>query len=189
MKPFPDDNSQPQPLPWLALWCVEFAMFFPSGPRWYAERFRTFRVAQYSGLLFDKPPGAWALRGGADGITEWAPVERANIGPRMRHVTDVVSAMPGCTREQAVEAAEGYLPASGRYGPLDRAISRGLIMVDWADGDHVRLFTSGAVRRIWYLRRELREPGITAARVNGIWAEIDELQAARAQSWAASDEA
>jgi hypothetical protein len=101
----------------------------------------------------------------------------------MKHITDIVSAMPGCTRELAVEAAEGYLPASGHYGPLDRAIARGLIVADWPDRYHVRLFTTGAARRIWYLRRELLEPGIAAGRVQYIHAEIDELQAAQAQTW------
>jgi hypothetical protein len=66
--PLAEDNSQPQPLPWLVLWCVEFAMFFPSGSAWYPERFRAFRVTEYSGLLFDKPPGSWALRENAAGI-------------------------------------------------------------------------------------------------------------------------
>jgi hypothetical protein len=48
-------------------------------------------------------------------------------------------------------------------------------VADWADREHVRLFISGAARRIWYLRAELRLPDTTAERASGIQQELDDM--------------
>ncbi len=124
-----------------------------------AERCRSFKVAQFSGYLNSKPWGAWGLGENADGCHQWKPIN-GRIGPKMLAIRDAVSIRPGCSREEAVPAVGGYLTDSGRYGPLGRALDVGLVIADWPDRDHVRLFASGAARRIWYLRRELLEPGL-----------------------------
>jgi hypothetical protein len=143
------------------LWCVEFGMLYPDDSGgWPAERCRSFAVLRFSGYLHGKPSGAWALLANTDGTCRWAPVQGARIGPKMRAIRDAVSAMPGCAKEEAVQAVDGYMPSSGRYRPLDRALRAGLIVADRPGRERVRLFASGAARRIWYLRRELREPGL-----------------------------
>ena len=66
-----------------------------------------------------------------------------------------MSAAPGCDIETAVAGAEGYLPSGGVYRLLERAIGAGLIVADWADREHARLFTTGATRRICYRQPQI----------------------------------
>jgi hypothetical protein len=130
------------------LWCVEFAMLYPDDSGgWLAERCRSFAVLQFSRYLHSKPSGAWALMENTNGTHQWAPVKSARIGPKMLAIRDAVSAMPGCTVEEAVQAVDAYMPDDGHYPPLDRALRAGLIVADWPDRERARLFATGAARR------------------------------------------
>lgn len=108
------------------------------------------------------------------------------IGPRMRQLHDVVSAMPGVSKRGALLAAG--LPVSGvnRDAPVHRAVSAGLILVERERSNRYRLFANERDRKRWHLRAELLRPGQPAERVAEIRAEISALDAERAASWAAS---
>jgi hypothetical protein len=144
---------------------------------------RSFEIGRFGFYLFTKPPGPWALRESANGRFEWMPAT-VRIGRKMRQLADIVSAVPGCGIETAVAGADGYLSASGIYKPLERAIAAGLVVADWADREHVRLFTTGIARRIWYLSAELQQPDTSTERIRGIHHELAELHAALAATWA-----
>jgi len=105
--------------------------------------------------------------------------EAKAITPGMRELADIVSAMPGISKSGALQAAD-----MGSDRELARAIDAGLIIVEHVRSNLFRLFATERDKKIWHLRRELLQPGTLAERVAEIRAEIDRLQAERAQTWA-----
>ena len=108
---------------------------------------------------------------------------KSRIGHRMRELADVVSAMPGCTKSDALRAAGLPTHGMGSGRELNRAISAGLIIVEHEHASRCRLFASERDRKRWHLVRELLRPGMPAQRVAEIRAEIIALDAERVASW------
>jgi hypothetical protein len=108
------------------------------------------------------------------------------IGYRMRELADIVSAMPGCSKSDALRAAGLPVRGMGSGRELNRAISAGLVLVEHEHAKRCRLFATERDRRRWHLVRELLLPGIPAGRVAEIRAEITALDAERAATWRTS---
>ena len=107
------------------------------------------------------------------------------IGPRMQEIADLVSAVPGCTKADALRAA-GLEPRDmGSNKPLNRAILAGLVIVEHEWSNRCHLFANQRDRERWHLRAELLAPGAPAERVAEIRAEIERLDAERANTWRA----
>jgi len=104
----------------------------------------------------------------------------------MRELADVVSAIPGCTKSDALRAAGLPTHGMGSGRELNRAISAGLIIVEHEHAKLCRLFATERDRMRWHLVRELLTPDIRARRVAQIRAEISALDAERAATWSAS---
>lgn len=108
------------------------------------------------------------------------------IGPTMRALRDVVSALPGCSKREALHAAG--LPACGMgyTRPLDRAIAAGLIIAVPPESDKpchpYKLFASERDRQIFGLRRELLASP-SAERAGQIVAAIQALREEQAATW------
>ena len=105
------------------------------------------------------------------------------IGPRMRELADIGSAMPGCTKADALRVAGLPTHGMGSGRELNRAISAGLILVEHEHAKRCRLFASERDRKRWHLVRELLAPGAHADRVATIRAEIRVLDDERAATW------
>jgi len=105
------------------------------------------------------------------------------IGPRMAELAAIVSAVPGCSKRDALRRAG--LPVSGvnRDAPVHRAVAAGLILVERDRVNLYRCFANERDRQRWHLRRELLQPGCPAGRIAEIRAELDALEAERAASW------
>ena len=108
---------------------------------------------------------------------------RPRIGRRMRELADIVSAMPGCTKSDALRAAGLPVRGLGSGRELNRAIMAGLILVEHERGNLCRLFASERDRTGWHLMREALTPGIPAERVAALRAEIAALDEERAATW------
>ena len=108
---------------------------------------------------------------------------KPRIGHRMRELADVVSAMPGCTKSDALRAAGLPTHGMGSGRELNRAIYAGLITVEHEHASRCRLFASERDRKRWHLVREFLRPGTGAERVAEIRAEITTLDAERAATW------
>jgi hypothetical protein len=108
---------------------------------------------------------------------------KPRIGPRMRELRDIVSALPGCSRSEALHAANLPTHGLGSGRELNRAISADLILVEYERINLCRLFATERDRERWYLRRELLRPGTTAERVAEIRAEMSALDAQRSVTW------
>jgi hypothetical protein len=82
-------------------------------------------------------------RPGADGTmtTVTEPV-KPRIGYRMRELADIVSAMPGCSKSDALRAAGLPTCGIGSGRELNRAVSAGLILVEHEHAKRCRLFAS-----------------------------------------------
>ena len=100
------------------------------------------------------------------------------IGRRMRELAGIVSAMPGCSKSDALRAAGLPVRGLGSGRELNRAIMAGLILVEHERANLCRLFGSERDRTRWHLMREALTPGIPAERVAAIRAEIDAQRAA-----------
>lgn len=109
---------------------------------------------------------------------------KPRVGPRMRELADIVSAMPGCSKSDALRAAGLPTHGLGSGRELDRAIVAGLIIVEYERVNLCRLFAGERDRRLWYLRHELLRPGTPAERVAEIRAEMNVLEAGRVATWA-----
>lgn len=108
-----------------------------------------------------------------------------HIGPRMQEIADYVSAVPGCTKSDALRAA-GLDPRDmGSHKPLNRAIIAGLVVVEHVWSNRCALFHTERDRQRWHLRAELLAPGTTAERIEEIRADIERLDAERANTWRA----
>jgi hypothetical protein len=108
------------------------------------------------------------------------------IGPRMRELEAIVSAVPGISKRGALLAAGLPVSGPGRDAPVHRAAAAGLILVERERPNRYRLFATERDRQRWHLRRELLQPGQPAERVTAIRAEIACLDAERAASWTVS---
>lgn len=108
------------------------------------------------------------------------------IGYRMRELADIVSAMPGITKSDALRAAGLPVRGMGSGRELNRAVSAGLIIVQHERANLCRLFASERDCRRWYLAREALTPGIPVGRMAEIRAEITALDAERAATWRTS---
>ena len=98
------------------------------------------------------------------------------VGYRMRELADIVSAMPGCTKADALRAAGLPVRGIGSGRELNRAIVAGLIVVEHERANLCRLFATDRDRRWWHLRQELLQPGTPVGRVAAIRAEISALE-------------
>ena len=107
----------------------------------------------------------------------------ARIGPRMRELQAIVSAMPGCSQAAALRAAGLPDRGMGYQRPVSRAISAGLLIyVPGLPGRPSKLFASERDRQIYRLREELLScPG--SARAQQIVAEIETLRGEQAATW------
>jgi hypothetical protein len=108
---------------------------------------------------------------------------KPRIGHRMRELADIVSAIPGCSKSDALRAAGLPTHGMGSGRELNRAISAGLIIVEHEHAKRCRLFASERDRMRWHLVREIMTPGIRARHVAEIRAEISALDAERAATW------
>lgn len=108
---------------------------------------------------------------------------KLRIGCRMRERGDIVSAMPGCSKSDALRAAGLPVYGLGSGRELNRAIAADLIVVEYERSNLCRLFVSERDRRRFYLRRELLQPGCTAERVAEIREQLALLDAESAATW------
>lgn len=108
------------------------------------------------------------------------------IGPRMHELADIVSAVPGISKSDALRAAGLPVRGMGSGRELLRAIDAGLVVVEHERVNLCRLFANERDRERWHLVRDLLTPGIPAGRVAKIRAEITALDAERAATWSTS---
>jgi hypothetical protein len=87
---------------------------------------------------------------------------KIRIGCRMRELADIVSAMPGCSKSDALRAAGLPTHGLGSGRALDRAIAAELIIVEYERVNLCHLFATQRDRKRWHLRRELLQPGTPA---------------------------
>ena len=108
---------------------------------------------------------------------------KVRIGPRMSELADIVSAMPGCSKSDALRAAGLPTHGLGSGHSLNRAIYAGLILVEYENARRTHLFATEMDRQRWHLRQELLQPGTSAERVADIRDAIDALDGQRALTW------
>ena len=101
----------------------------------------------------------------------------------MRELRDIVSAMPGCSKSDALRAAGLPTHGMGSGRELNRAVAAGLVIVEHERANLCRLFSTERDRERWHLRRELLQPGTPAGRVAEIRAEMNALETERAATW------
>jgi hypothetical protein len=105
------------------------------------------------------------------------------IGYRMAAIADYVSAVPGCSKAQALRGVG--LPDRGLVylRPIDRTLAAGLVICEHVGPTRCRLFATEVDQRLWHLRRELLGTP-TAERSAEILAEVDKIRAAQARAYA-----
>jgi hypothetical protein len=112
---------------------------------------------------------------------------KPRIGPTMRTLADVVSALPGCSKRGALRAAGLPECGMGHARPLSRAINAGLIFEDranpWVRRRTYALFATERDRRIFNLRQELLHGSPSPERAEKIRAEVERLRQEQAASW------
>lgn len=108
---------------------------------------------------------------------------KVRIGPRMRELADIESAVPGCSKSDALRAAGLPTHGMGSGYSLYRAIAAGLIIVEYERVNLCRLFATQRDRKRWHLRRELLTPGTPTERVAEIRERLDEILAERVATW------
>lgn len=97
-------------------------------------------------------------------------------------LADIVSAMPGISKAQALRAAGLPDRGLGYLRPVDRTVAARLVIVEHAAPTRCRLFASERDRELWHLRQELLgEP--TADRAAEIVDQINRLRAQQAATW------
>ena len=119
------------------------------------------------------------------GNTMTTPAESAKprIGYRMRELADIVSAMPGCSKSDALRAAGLPTRGMGSGRELNRAIAAGLVLVEHEHAKQMQAVRQRAGQHRWNLVRELLRPETRAESVAEIRAEISALDAERAATW------
>jgi hypothetical protein len=110
-------------------------------------------------------------------------LSRPRVGPRMRELRDIVSAMPGCSKSDALRVAGLPTHGMGSGRELNRAIAAGLVLVEHERANLCRLFATDCDRRWWHLRQEALRPGTSPERIAEIRAELDDIERQRAASW------
>ena len=95
-------------------------------------------------------------------MTTATEVVKPRVGHRMRELADIVSAMPGCSKADALRAAGLPTHGMGSGRELSRAIAAGLVLVEHERANLCRLFASERDRQRWHLVRELLRPGMPA---------------------------
>jgi hypothetical protein len=105
------------------------------------------------------------------------------IGRRMAELADIVSAVPGISKSDALRLAGLPTRGLGSGRELNRAIMAGLVVVEHEHARLTHLFANERDRQRWHLRAELLRPVTPAERVAEIRADISTLDAARAASW------
>jgi len=107
-------------------------------------------------LANHKPPGAYVARWFPEGW-RWVSVG-GRIGPKMEMVFEFVMNNPGCCKADAAWAAglSSKAPFGGTWGPIERAISAGLITAEYVHRNRYRLFACGFDRRAYF--GEIPEP-------------------------------
>ena len=124
---------------------------------------------------------------GSDGtMTTPGEAAKPRVGYRMRELADIVSAMPGCSKSDALRAAGLPTRGMGSGRELNRAISAGLIILEHEHARRTHLFATERDRVRWHLVSELLRPGTPAGRVADLRGEISALDAERAASWSPS---
>jgi hypothetical protein len=108
---------------------------------------------------------------------------KVRIGCRMRELADIVSALPGCSKSEALRAAGLPTHGLGSGRELNRAIAAGLVLVEYERVNLCRLFAGERDRQRFHLRRESLRPGTPAVRVAEIWAEVALSEAEGAATW------
>jgi hypothetical protein len=99
----------------------------------------------------------------------------------MRELRDYVSAVPGCSKAQALRGVGLPDRGLGYLRPVARAIAAGLVIEE--AGRPCHLFANELDRQLWHLRRELFGSP-TAERSADILAEVDKIRAAQAAKYA-----
>jgi hypothetical protein len=109
---------------------------------------------------------------------------RPRIGPTMRAIADYVSAVPGCTKADALRGTDRPARGMGAYRPVNRAIAAGLVVTEQTRrcGPY-RLFAAETDRQLWHLRRELMASA-SPARAVEIAAEVARLREAQVTEYA-----
>jgi hypothetical protein len=107
---------------------------------------------------------------------------KPRVGPTMRAIADYVSAVPGCSKAQALRGVG--LPDRGRgaYRPVERTIAAGLVIEE--AGHPCHLFASELDQRLWHPRRELLRGEPSPQRSAEILAEAEQIRAAQAAKYA-----
>jgi hypothetical protein len=105
------------------------------------------------------------------------------IGPRMSQLRDIVSAMPGVSKSDALRMAGIPVHGWNAARPINLLISRGLILCDYEKVNRCQLFATERDRERFFLRRELLTPGCSAERVQEIREQLDVLDAESAATW------
>jgi hypothetical protein len=100
----------------------------------------------------------------------------------MRELADIVSAMPGCTKSDALRRAGLPTRGLGAGRSLSRAIDAGLILVEHERVNLCHLYASERDRQLWHLRRELLASP-SADRAVEIVHRINAVRRERAATW------
>jgi len=110
-------------------------------------------------------------------------MSKPRIGPRMHELQSIVSALPGCSKSEALRRAglATHGPGSGRS--INRTIAAGLIVVEKPKPNLTRLFLNERDAQRWHLRRELLQPGTPADRVAELREQLSDLDGQRAATW------
>ena len=108
---------------------------------------------------------------------------KLRVGPRMRELADIVSALPGVLESDALRAAGLPTHGLGSGRELNRAIVAGLTIVEYERVNLCRLFATERDHKRWHLRRGVLKPGTPAERVAEIRAEVALSEAERAATW------
>jgi len=115
---------------------------------------------------------------------------KPRIGYRMRELVDIVSGMPGVSRNGALRAAELPVHGLGSGRSLNLAIGAGLIIEDrdnrWVRRPAHALFASVQDRAIFNLRQELLKGNPSPERAKEILAEVEELRQDQAVAYASA---
>jgi hypothetical protein len=121
-------------------------------------------------------------------VTDETP-SKPRIGPTMRALADVVSAMPGGSKSQALLAVGLGPHGIGCWRPIQRIVAAGLVIVEKPRPNLHRLFATETDRQLWHLRDEVLHGDPSPERAQEIAATIERIRDAQAAAYAAVQEA
>lgn len=128
-------------------------------------------------------------------LPEWKPprprrkssrkLATPRIGPTMRAIADYVSAVPGCTKADALRGTDRPAHGMGAYRPVNRTIAAGLVVTEQTRrcGPY-RLYASESARQMFHLRAELLHGSPTPERAIELAYTIERLRQAQAAEYA-----